>query len=129
MCSIYQKQCSSCPIYAHWEKTKKHAHDVKLPVTIESHTQEVFDMPSSYNNTDINMNKIHLSMRKVLKPLELKIYNLMFVDGFDEEQAAIKMGYKTNEKFRKPGYTTISKARKSIIAKYKIERENGNIEI
>ena len=26
-CVIYQSQCSTCPLYAHWAKNKKRAHD------------------------------------------------------------------------------------------------------
>lgn len=128
LCSVYQKQDSSCPIYAHWEKTKKQAHDIKLPVTIESHTQEVFDKPIETNLSDVDIDKIHECMFKVLKPLELKIYKLMFVEGLDQEEAAKILGYKTNEKFRKPGYNTFVKIKKIIIQKFKKERENGNIE-
>ena len=43
-CSIYQQQCSDCPLYAHWEKGKKRAHDTKLPVSLENHSQEVYSM-------------------------------------------------------------------------------------
>lgn len=129
LCRIYTKQCSNCPIYAKWERTKKRAHDVKLPVTLESHTQEVYDRPSEFNLSDIDIDKVHICMQKVLKPLELKIYNLMFVEGLDEAETAKRMGYTTNEKFRKPGYNTITKIRKIIIVKFKQERENGNIEI
>ena len=53
----------------------------------------------------------------------------MFVEGLDEAETAKRMGYTTNEKFRKPGYNTITKIRKIIIVKFKQERENGNIEI
>lgn len=127
LCRLYEKQCSACPLYARWERTKKRAYNVKLPVTIESHTQEVFDKPSDFNYSDIDIEKIHIRMQSILKPLELKIYRLMFIEGLNEEEAAKKMGYTTNEKFRKPGYNTFIKVRKSIIAKFKKEREIGNI--
>lgn len=129
LCRIYTKQCSSCPLYAKWEVTKKRAHDVKLPVTLESHTQEVYNRPAEINLSDINIDNIHESMKKVLKPLELRIYTLMFIEGLDEEETAKRMGYTTNEKFRKPGYNTITKIKKIIILKFKKEHENGNIEL
>ena len=38
-CSIYSKQCNACPLYANWEKSKKNAHNTKLTVSIENHSQ------------------------------------------------------------------------------------------
>jgi hypothetical protein len=43
-CTIYASQCSKCPLYAKWEKSKKSAHDIKLPVALENHTQEVHNI-------------------------------------------------------------------------------------
>ena len=37
LCTIYEKQCNTCPLYAQWEKTKKRAHDAKLPLALDNH--------------------------------------------------------------------------------------------
>ena len=40
LCEIYQKQCSDCPLYSDWEKNKKNAYDIKMPLPIENHQHE-----------------------------------------------------------------------------------------
>ena len=47
-CVIYETQCNDCPLYAHWEKTKKRAHDAKLPLALENHSKEVHSIPSDF---------------------------------------------------------------------------------
>ena len=68
-CSIYGGQDSTCPLYAHWEKTKKSAHDAKLPVSLEDHPKEVFSKNS--DNTDVERlaKQLHKKMEKILKPI------------------------------------------------------------
>jgi|ERR1017187_5333680 DNA-directed RNA polymerase specialized sigma24 family protein len=121
LCSIYGKQCSSCPLYAKWEKTKKHAHDIRLPVSIENHSQEVFDLPTSY---EIDLEKaaknLHVAMKKILKPFELKVYELLYIKCLSEEETAKKMGWITSEKGRKPGYGRVMQVRKIIMEKVRL---------
>ena len=68
-------------------------------------------------------------MPKFLKPIELKVYRLLFIDDFSEEQVAKKMGYKTSEKNRAPGYKQIKNIKKSIISKVKkiLEEDKADI--
>lgn len=128
-CRIFGKQCSDCPIYAKWEKTKKSAYDTKLPVALELHSQEVYSLAD--NNLDIEKcaEIIHSKMREVLKPIELKVYTLLFMDYKNEAEVAKIMGYKTTEQNRKPGYKQIKNIRKSIIAKVKKHFASGEIDI
>lgn len=129
LCNIYTKQCNSCPLYAHWEKNKKQAYDIKLPVTIENHTNEISEMTSEAIDIDLNANNIHEYMQKNLKPLELKIYNYLYVEHKTEIEVAKLMGYKTNEKGRSPGYKQIKNIKKNIIIKVKKALIDGEIEI
>jgi len=129
LCSIYTKQCNACPLYAHWEKNKKQAYDIKLPVTIENHTNEISEMPSESIDIDLNANNIHEYMMKNLKPLELKIYNYLYIEHKTELEVAKLMGYKTNEKGRSPGYKQIKNIKKNIIIKVKKALVDGEIEI
>ena len=117
LCSIFEKQCSLCPLYAHWEKHKKSAHDTKLPVPIDIHIQEVYSIPE--NNSDIfkQVEEIHIKMKKVLSPLQYKVYDLLFIQGKSNEEVAKSMGYKTTEKNRTPGYKQLPNMRKAIINK------------
>lgn len=119
LCSIYGKQCASCPLYANWEKTKKKAHDTKLPVSLENHIQEVSHMEHQTSDLEAAAEKLHMAMMKVLKPFEWNVYKKLYIENMDEEEAAKAMGYKTNEKNRSPGYKQLKNVKKTILEKAK----------
>ena len=128
-CAIYSKQCKTCPLYANWEKSKKNAHDTKLTLSIENHHQEINDMPINNFNMERTAENIHTKMQKVLKPIEWKVYQHLYIEGKDEEQTAKLMGYRTSEKNRIAGYKQIKNIKKIIIIKVKKHLYNGDIDI
>ena len=129
LCKIYGKQDNTCPLYANWEKTKKVAHDVKIPLPLENHSQEVFNMSEDKVDLQRNIDKIHSKMQEVLKPLEWKIYQCLYIENLTEEQTAKRIGYKTTENNRSPGYKQIKNIQKIIIAKVKKNLDTGEIDI
>ena len=128
LCSIYTKQCSECPLYAQWEKTKKGAYDTKLPLPLEHHTQEVFSRTEDALDIDKTGENLHKRMFVVLKPTEWRIYKALYVDNITEDAVAQLLGYKTTEENRSPGYKHIKNIKKSIIAKVKKVLRNGEID-
>ena len=128
-CSIYSKQCNACPLYANWEKSKKNAHNTKLTVSIENHSQEINDMPTDNFSLEKTAENIHSKMQRVLKPIEWKVYKYLYIDGKNEEQTAKLMGYKTTEKNRIAGYKQIKNIKKIIIFKVKKYLYSGEIDI
>jgi hypothetical protein len=128
-CAIYSNQCNACPLYANWEKSKKNAHDTKLTLSIENHSQEINDMPMDHFNLEKTANNIHIKMQKVLKPIEWKVYQHLYIEGKDEEQTAKLMGYRTSEKNRIAGYKQIKNIKKIIIFKVKKHLYNGDIDL
>ncbi|NBW16095.1 MAG: hypothetical protein EBR82_49740 [Caulobacteraceae bacterium] len=128
-CTIYSNQCNACPLYANWEKSKKNAHDTKLTLSIENHHQEINDMPINNFNMEKTAENIHIKMQKVLKPIEWKVYQYLYIEGKDEEQTAKLMGYRTSEKNRIAGYKQIKNIKKIIIVKVKKHLYNGDIDI
>ena len=125
-CSIYVDQDSRCPLFAKWEKTKKRAHDAKLPLALENHTKEVSSMGGDFFDVEMAAKKLHEKMRTILKANELQVYELLYIHNLEEEEVAIRMGYKTTEKNRQPGYKQIKNIKKSIITKVKKEiNKNG----
>ena len=118
LCSIYEKQCNACPLYAQWEKTKKRAHDAKLPLALENHTKEIHSIPSDNYDVEAAAQKLHARMKMEL-----------YIDFLEEEQVAKKMGYKTSEKNRQPGYKQIKNIKKSIIIKVKNLLNQDKIDI
>ena len=129
LCSIYSKQDSSCPLYAEWEKNKKNAHDIKIPVSLENHMKEVHDMSGSYFDVDSAIKKLNKKAKQFLRPIEWKVYRLLYIENLTEEEAAKQMGYKTSEKNRVPGYKQIKNIQKSIIKKIKKKLQNDEIDI
>lgn len=128
-CKIYTKQCDSCPLYADWKKRKQPAHNIKLPLSIENHANEVKGIFDENYDISHQINKIHDKMREILKPIEYKVYEGLFILNENEEQVAAKLGYISNEKGRAPGYKQIKNIRKVIIVKIKKCLSSGEIDI
>jgi DNA-directed RNA polymerase specialized sigma24 family protein len=128
-CTIYSSQCNKCPLYAKWEKSKKSAHDIKLPVTLENHTQEVHNIIEDEIDIERAAKNIHAKMHQILKPIEWKFYELYYIKHKSEEESAKLMGYKTTEKNRKIGYKQVKNLKKSIMIKVKKYLYNGDIDI
>ena len=129
-CEIYGTQCNACPLYKNWEKNKKTGFAARMPIPLETHKQEAFYIESK-DNVDIEKSakEIHKRMEKILKPHEWKIYSYLYIDYLDELQAAKKMGYKTSEKNRSPGYKQIKNVKKKIIAKVKDLLSDDEVDI
>jgi DNA-directed RNA polymerase specialized sigma24 family protein len=128
-CNIYKVQCNKCPLFAKWEKSKKSAHDIKLPVTLENHTQEVHNIIEDEIDIDKAADNIHKKMHQILKPIEWKFYHLHYIEHKSEEESAKLMGYKTSEKNRKIGYKQVKNLKKAIMIKVKKHLYNGDIDI
>ena len=111
------------------KKVKKNAHDTKLTLSIENHSQEVNDMPTDNINVEKAAGNIHMKMQKVLKPIEWKVYTALYIDGKNEEETAKIMGYRTTEKNRIAGYKQIKNIKKAIIFKVRKYLYNGEIDI
>ena len=62
LCYIYGTQCSSCPLFAQWEKTKKAAYLTKLPTPLESVQQETekLELQEFDFNTVLKLSLIHI---------------------------------------------------------------------
>ena len=129
-CLIYEQQCSACPLYKNWEKNKKSGYQAKMPLSLENHSQEVYHLPTHNEfNLEISIKNLNNKMQEVLKPHEWKIYCYLYVDNLSELEVAKKMGYKTSEKNRSPGYKQIKNVKKKIILKAKQCLENDEIDI
>ena len=58
-------------------------------------------------------------MKKILKPIEWRVYDLLYIQNRTENEVAKAMGDVTSEKNRQPGYKQIKNIKKSIIKKVK----------
>lgn len=129
LCKIYGSQNNTCPLFAAWEKSKKQAHDVKMPLPLETfvNSQDI----SYVDEQDINVvaETIHRKMKGILKANEWIVYKMLFIDGLPEDEVASKMGYKSNETNRKPGYKQLRNVRKAIMVKVKHALRDDEIDI
>lgn len=105
-------QSDFCSLFAKWQKQKKSGYDLKMPLTLENHKQEVEE---TIDNTFFSFDKVDLlngEMKKVLTIKQYNAYIMLFFEQKNEEDVAKFMGYKTNEKNRMIGYKQIKNLKK-----------------
>lgn len=112
-------QCSECPLYAKWAKTKKSAHDIKLAVSMENHEQEVYDRQDEFYDTEANAKKLNIKLKAQLKPAEWRIYQLLYIENKEDAEVAQIMGFRSSENGRPQGYKRIKQLKQIILTKAK----------
>lgn len=126
-CSIYVKQCGDCPLYRKWEKSKKSAHDTKLPVSVENHIQEVHQKSAEDVDVELGLSKLKDQVKNFLKPVEYKVFISLYVDNNSEEKTAHLLGYQQGD--RNTGAKNVKLINKNLILKIKTNIYNGSIDI
>lgn len=106
-------QCNECPLYAKWEKTKKSAYQVKIPLALENHSYEIKNKNNSFE-LELAEQRLHAEMEKKLSEKHYAIYCMLFIENMTDEEVAEKLGYKTSEKNRKAGYKQIKNLKKQF---------------
>lgn len=122
LCKLYTNQTSKCPEYAKWERTKKHAYDVKLPLSVSDERVfgegNEFDAKASDSDCfdfEQSVTRVHAAMLKQLTPMQQKIYKYLFIDGISEPEVIAMLGYKNGS--TKTGYKFVKKIRAQIVEK------------
>jgi hypothetical protein len=128
-CRIYSTQCSDCPLYAYWEKRKQAAYNLKIPLALENHQQEVHSVCDDFIDYDLKIEKLTIKMKEILKPNEMLVYESLYVKEEDELSVAKKLGFKTSEAKRSPGYKQIQNIKKNIILKVKKLLKKGELDL
>ncbi len=118
-CRIYGEQCAACPLFKKWQKSRKAAFDVRMPLSIEKRQQEVYEMPEQSLDVEEKTELLHELMKDELTVQQYKAYTLMFIEGKSEEETAVLLGYSSSDKNRAQGYRTTFGIRKLIIEKAK----------
>lgn len=126
--TMSKKQCNECPLYSEWSKKKKRAYDVKLPVSMENHQNEMNERSEYYGNIDKQIESLKIKIKCRLTDTEYKIFIMLYIQHLEEADVAEKMGFKTSEKRRKAGYRQIINYKKSIIKKAKKLLEEEDID-
>ncbi len=129
LCKIYSTQNSECPIFRNWEKNKKDAYNIKIPLPLDGNVQEVSSRRVELVDIEQSIKKINSKMEEMLKPVEWKVYRMLYIENKSENEVASEMGYKTSEKNRTPGYKQITNIKRSIILKVKKAIQKDEIDI
>lgn len=123
LCSLYEKQCGSCPIFRKWEKSKKSAYDIRLPLPIENHMQEVYNMSSENIDIDFAIKNFHKKMKEILTFIEWKIYDSLYIKHMEESDVIKQINLMTTN-VKSKSISNINKIKKSIMIKaQKIKNE------
>jgi DNA-directed RNA polymerase specialized sigma subunit len=116
-------------LYEYWNKNKKDAQNLKIPVSMDYHSIEVRNLAYSSDNFESNKNKLHKKMLSILKPLERTVYQYIYIEHKSDEEVAKIMNYTTSEQGRPPGYKHLKNIKKSIVEKVKKILEKGDVDI
>ena len=127
--TLSKKQDRGCDKYAKWEKTKKSAFSLKVAVSADDH---MYELGSNQTEDDIcfdsAIKKLNEAMKRELSEIHYKAYHMLYFENGDEEDVAMLMGYKTNEKKRKAGYRQVKNLKKIFSEKAaQIVRQNDII--
>lgn len=101
LCSIFKTQCATCPLYAKWIKGKKQAHDVKIPLPLETHAQEVESISADFIDYETSAAVIHTRMKPKLTKVQYRVYEMLYIKNLGEDEIAMQMGYKKNEDLKR----------------------------
>ena len=120
-------QCNECDLYAKWEKTKKNAYDIKMPLSLEFHAYTKNTNPEDHFDISRATISLHIRIKAALNSSKhYLVYKMLFIDGISEEEVARILGYKSNEKGRKAGYKQIKNLKNQYkkLAKKIIQKED-----
>jgi len=128
-CSVYKTQSDQCKMFKKWYNKKRDACEIKMPLSIENHEHEIHDKQvGNYSNEEINP-EFHKKIKSLLKSIEWIVYESIYINNESESKVAKKLGLKTSEKNRSPGYRQIKNITKSIVKKIKKAMDDGDLDI
>ena len=128
-CKIYGKQDKSCPMYKNWVKTKKNAYDLKMTVSVEDHSYEINNQSAPQYNIQRAAANLHEKMKKILKPIEWRVYDLLYIQNKTEEYVCKNLEFKYDKKAKTTYNKQLRNIQKTIIKKAKECLFNGEIDI
>jgi len=128
-CKIYGKQERSCPLYNNWIKTKKNAYDLKMTLSLEDHSHEINNLSTESYDIAKASASLHEKMKKILKPIEWKVYYLLYIQNKTEEYICKNLNFKYDKKAKTTYNKQLRNIQKNIIKKAKECLSNGEIDL
>ena len=128
-CRIYGKQDQGCPMFNNWMKTKKNAYDLKMAVSIEDHSYEINNQVCINSDIQKATQNLPEKMKQVLKPVEWKVYELLYINHKTEEQVCKILKFKYDKEAKSAYNKQLKNIQKSIIKKAKQSLASGEIDL
>jgi DNA-directed RNA polymerase specialized sigma24 family protein len=128
-CRIYGQQDQGCPMFNNWTKTKKNAYDLKMAVSIEDHSYEINNQVCINSDIQKATQNLHEKMKQVLKPVEWKVYELLYINHKTEEQVCKILKFKYDKEAKSAYNKQLKNIQKSIIRKAKQSLANGEVDL
>ena len=117
---LYRNMGDQCPEYIKWQNTKKPKHDIRLPVSMEDHIQEVHSKPTNELNYDSYHQQIIEKLWPILSLNEINVYTMAYVQHKSDKEI-IKILNKTIFKKNKSlSYKFVIATKKKVIENAKI---------
>lgn len=99
-CKLYGTTCGDCAIYRNWELTKKYAHDICMPVTIEDQQNQASLNSLPFDEIDFNdqLEDLKIKLQTKLSRNDYKIFLGLYIENKSEADLSKELGYKINTK-------------------------------
>jgi len=78
-------QDTTCPLYKKWEKSKKSAHDVKIPLRLDAQEYESDIFTGESFNVDNAVLRVQDQLKEDLSDKHYKIYQMLFIENKTED--------------------------------------------
>jgi RNA polymerase sigma factor (sigma-70 family) len=128
-CKIYNDQSVSCPMFLNWYKNKKNAYNLKMAVSLEEHQNEINNQEFTPSDLQQASENLHKKMKEILKPIEWRVYELIYIKNKTEEQVCKTLGFKYDKTSKTAYNKQLKNIQKSIMNKAKTCLKNGEIDI
>lgn len=84
-------QCSECPLYADWAKTRQHQFNIKSTVALNNHAQEVSSVQGDFCDVEEVEETMHRQMRANLTRWEHRIYVMLYVEHLSPAETGVRL--------------------------------------
>ena len=100
-----------------------------MAVSIEDHSYEINNQLCVNLDIQKATQNLHQKMKQILKPVEWKVYELLYIDYKTEEQVCKILKFKYDKKAKSAYNKQLKNIQKSIIKKAKQCLANGEIDL
>lgn len=123
LCSIYTTKSVACPLYRKWNKSKRYAHEIKLPASLDLHSNELSEKLSESLDIDKTEKQLHAKMLEELASdsSATQVYRLLYIEKKNDQEVCDILGYNTkngvNRQFKIIQKRIINLAKKIMVNK------------